>query len=499
MGLTKKEKRDLVPDGEEFQAVYKAVYIGAVPVDVVTGTDILKAAAVSLRNKGIVPKKVWMSFSDKSISVLERTSKMDPLRRILAADINFCGYIHDNFRAEGVTGTLFGFLVNEESARLKEAHIFTFKAAARVSAPTTLRTVWEQSRKLRETLNHYDEYLRKAEVDEKDASGGGSASSAFVEAKTGGILGRFEGSYVGAVPVPADDGMGSAAVEKAVQVLRTKLAQMYLNSTRGNSTRRKRTSIHSTAPGVSERIMLTVSSEGLTTTETNTGEVMNKVFIDNISYTSVILTDQGKEIFAVINAEERLNTLSCHLYDMENGKAREVCLLIGAAFQVAAKESEADNPFHAVSSATSESFPGSLDEFFLNRKRLHAVKVIGTGTFGKVFLANLNCSELEVDGGNDGGGASARDDKPCAVKLLRGDVNAAVKADFLREAAIMAELDHDNMCKLIGVCIQQRPWLVVLEFVQYGDLREILRALKSKQIELTCPERLTFAVQISTG
>lgn len=91
------------------------------------------------------------------------------------------------------------------------------------------------------------------------------------------------------------------------------------------------------------------------------------------------------------------------------------------------------------------------------------------------------------------------EDKPVAVKLLRGGVNTAVKADFLREAAIMAELQHANTCRLLGVCIQQRPWLCVLEFVQYGDLREVLHALRDRKKDLTCAERLSLAVQISAG
>ena len=37
----------------------------------------------------------------------------------------------------------------------------------------------------------------------------------------------------------------------------------------------------------------------------------------------------------------------------------------------------------------------------------------------------------------------------------------------------MVDLKHANVCSILGVCMQQRPWLAVLEYVQYGDLREV--------------------------
>ena len=40
------------------------------------------------------------------------------------------------------------------------------------------------------------------------------------------------------------------------------------------------------------------------------------------------------ELFAYVSEEERLNRTACHIYEMPPGKAREICLLIGAAFQV---------------------------------------------------------------------------------------------------------------------------------------------------------------------
>ena len=64
---------------------------------------------------------------------------------------------------------------------------------------------------------------------------------------------------------------------------------------------------------------------------------------------------------------------------------------------------------------------------------------------------------------------------PRAVKMLRGGASAADKALFLKEAEIQLQLAHDSVVALAGVCATQRPWLCVLEFVPYGDLKEVLK------------------------
>jgi len=178
----------------------------------------------------------------------------------------------------------------------------------------------------------------------------------------------------------------------------------------------------------------------------------------------VTQTDDGEELFCFISEDERLDRTSCHIFQMPPGKARETCLIIGAAFQIAGAETEAeeDNPFKPISERDTLQFPGCLSEKMINRALLKAVKVVGSGQFGKVYLATMKHSLAE--------GAQVDN---CAVKLLRGGANTSTKAEFLREAAIMAEIAHPNLCSLLGVSIQHRPWLVVLEFIQYGDLREI--------------------------
>lgn len=41
-----------------------------------------------------------------------------------------------------------------------------------------------------------------------------------------------------------------------------------------------------------------------------------------------------------------------------------------------------------------------------------------------------------------------------------------LQSEFLREAEIMLHFNHPNLVTLIGVAVQQRPWLCVLEYME---------------------------------
>jgi hypothetical protein len=42
----------------------------------------------------------------------------------------------------------------------------------------------------------------------------------------------------------------------------------------------------------------------------------------------------------------------------------------------------------------------------------------------------------------------------------------------------MLDLVSEGLVKLLGVAVQQRPWLCVIEFMKYGDLRDVLQTCK---------------------
>jgi hypothetical protein len=42
------------------------------------------------------------------------------------------------------------------------------------------------------------------------------------------------------------------------------------------------------------------------------------------------------------------------------------------------------------------------------------------------------------------------------------------------QAITLSRISHPNLMRLVGVSVNHMPWLVVLEFMRYGDLRNLL-------------------------
>jgi serine/threonine protein kinase len=107
----------------------------------------------------------------------------------------------------------------------------------------------------------------------------------------------------------------------------------------------------------------------------------------------------------------------------------------------------------------------------------------------KVYLAD------QQTGKRAGVGSTVRR----AVKLIRHGAAAADYADFVSETAVMLGLEHTNLVGLVGVAVQQRPWLMVLEYCELGDLQRILKGCTAKGITLDVAEQLRIATQICDG
>ena len=54
----------------------------------------------------------------------------------------------------------------------------------------------------------------------------------------------------------------------------------------------------------------------------------------------------------------------------------------------------------------------------------------------------------------------------------------ADKVRFLQEAAIMGQFRHTNIVRLYGVVTVHDPFMIVLEFMKKGDLRNHLKSLR---------------------
>ncbi|XP_006626687.2 muscle, skeletal receptor tyrosine-protein kinase [Lepisosteus oculatus] len=140
------------------------------------------------------------------------------------------------------------------------------------------------------------------------------------------------------------------------------------------------------------------------------------------------------------------------------------------------------------------------------RNNIEYVRDIGEGAFGRVFQARaprlLSLEPFTM----------------VAVKMLKEEASADMQADFQREAALMAEFDHPNIVKLLGVCAVGKPMCLLFEYMAYGDLNEYLRrrspsqhslnrsslsgrslSSESEMVALSCVDQLYISKQVAAG
>ncbi|XP_063770287.1 muscle, skeletal receptor tyrosine-protein kinase isoform X1 [Pseudophryne corroboree] len=141
------------------------------------------------------------------------------------------------------------------------------------------------------------------------------------------------------------------------------------------------------------------------------------------------------------------------------------------------------------------------------RNNIEYVRDIGEGAFGRVFQARAP------------GLLSYEPFTMVAVKMLKEEASADMQADFQREAALMAEFDHPNIVKLLGVCAVGKPMCLLFEYMAHGDLNEYLRHRSPRALSslshsslaakvrlsdlnpspLSCTDQLHIARQVSAG
>ncbi|XP_054280014.1 tyrosine-protein kinase Fer isoform X5 [Macrosteles quadrilineatus] len=109
----------------------------------------------------------------------------------------------------------------------------------------------------------------------------------------------------------------------------------------------------------------------------------------------------------------------------------------------------------------------------LNNDDVLLLDKIGRGNFGDVYKARLRTTGQEV-----------------AVKTCRVTVPDEHKRKFLQEGRILKQYDHPNIVKLIGICVQKQPIMIVMELVVGGSLLTFLRnnssSLTQKQLLFMC-------------
>ncbi|XP_049772167.1 proto-oncogene tyrosine-protein kinase receptor Ret-like [Schistocerca cancellata] len=128
------------------------------------------------------------------------------------------------------------------------------------------------------------------------------------------------------------------------------------------------------------------------------------------------------------------------------------------------------------------------------RSRLLLEKTLGEGEFGRVLRARA----IDIAGVT---GATT-----VAVKTLKEGAGASEQQDLLSEYELLKTVSHPHVVRLLGACTSPGgPLYLIIEFAEYGSLRNYLR--RSRHIEPsalpvtpTTPHKiLSFAWQICKG
>lgn len=112
----------------------------------------------------------------------------------------------------------------------------------------------------------------------------------------------------------------------------------------------------------------------------------------------------------------------------------------------------------------------------LKDKNIRKLKDLGVGQFGEVELAHtvgLSLKQLRLSESNNDPGVSL----VVAVKRLKSEADDSMREAFENEIKFMARLNHENVVRLLGVCLSKNAF-IMMEYMEEGDLNNYLKALK---------------------
>ena len=122
----------------------------------------------------------------------------------------------------------------------------------------------------------------------------------------------------------------------------------------------------------------------------------------------------------------------------------------------------------------------------LPRESVTIVKEIGKGNFG--IVAKAQFAERR--------GRMILPAYLVAIKQLHQTASTEARNEILGEAAVMAQFEHENVLRLVGVVTRGDPILVVMEFMEHGALQSYIKAHAPELTEL---QRLGFAADLANG
>ena len=106
-------------------------------------------------------------------------------------------------------------------------------------------------------------------------------------------------------------------------------------------------------------------------------------------------------------------------------------------------------------------------------KNIKLLRTLGMGYFGKVLLAetiNINWEDFNFTATENYMSSTTK----VAVKKLKANCSASIKVAFHKELKFMSRLQHENVVRVLGACLQEEAF-IVMEYVKNGALNGFLQ------------------------
>ncbi|CAL8072158.1 unnamed protein product [Calicophoron daubneyi] len=138
---------------------------------------------------------------------------------------------------------------------------------------------------------------------------------------------------------------------------------------------------------------------------------------------------------------------------------------------------------HPISQADRMNYP---------RCELKMEGILGKGEFGDVFLARAR---------------HIKEDESQSLVLVKSLVSHDPTHinEFHRQLELFGKVNHDYVTRLLGICMDQEPFYMLLEYCEWGDLKMFLRRIREdsaqafKTPSLTHAQKLRMCKQLALG
>ncbi|XP_043676096.1 tyrosine-protein kinase-like otk [Vespula pensylvanica] len=114
------------------------------------------------------------------------------------------------------------------------------------------------------------------------------------------------------------------------------------------------------------------------------------------------------------------------------------------------------------SSNQSKRSKSNYDKIAVSRTNLKELKPLGRGEFGEIYA-----TKYQLDGDKE---------SLVMVKSLTNTKDEIALQEFKRHLDLLHKLNHENVVKLIGLCREEEPDYMILEYTDWGDLKQFLIA-----------------------